>query len=91
MSQKKLAESLTEPVSLQQMAKYEKGINRISAQTIFDISNLLHCPMVALFEGIIKNSDITFFNKIRSINNQPIKEKLEAFVDEIAEQFKDRK
>ena len=47
MSQEKLAELLD--VTAQQVQKYEKGVNRIAASRLFDISRALRFPIAAFF------------------------------------------
>lgn len=48
MSQERLAALLG--VTFQQVQKYEKGINRIAASRLFDISRALDLPVAAFFE-----------------------------------------
>jgi transcriptional regulator with XRE-family HTH domain len=50
MSQERLAELLG--VTFQQVQKYEKGINRIAASRLFDISSALDIPVSRFFEGL---------------------------------------
>ena len=50
MSQERLAELLG--VTFQQVQKYEKGINRIAASRLFDISAALDMPVSRFFEGL---------------------------------------
>ena len=50
MSQEKLAETLG--VTFQQVQKYEKGVNRIAASRLFDISAALDMSIARFFEGI---------------------------------------
>ena len=50
MSQERLAELLG--VTFQQVQKYEKGVNRIAASRLFDISGALDMPVARFFEGI---------------------------------------
>jgi transcriptional regulator with XRE-family HTH domain len=50
MSQEKLAETLG--VTFQQVQKYEKGVNRIAASRLFDISAALDMPVARFFDGI---------------------------------------
>ena len=50
MSQEKLADLLG--VTFQQVQKYEKGVNRIAASRLFDISSALDVPVSAFFEGL---------------------------------------
>ena len=49
MSQSQLADALG--ITFQQIQKYEKGINRISAGRLFEIANLLGVPITFFFEG----------------------------------------
>lgn len=50
MSQEKLADVLG--VTFQQVQKYEKGVNRIAASRLFDISSALDMPVARFFEGL---------------------------------------
>jgi transcriptional regulator with XRE-family HTH domain len=50
MSQERLAELLG--VTFQQVQKYEKGVNRIAASRLFDISAALDVPVARFFEGL---------------------------------------
>lgn len=50
MSQEKLGENLD--VTFQQIQKYEKGTNRISASRLFDISRILDVPVQFFFDDI---------------------------------------
>jgi transcriptional regulator with XRE-family HTH domain len=50
MSQERLAELLG--VTFQQVQKYEKGVNRIAASRLFDISAALDMPVARFFEGL---------------------------------------
>lgn len=50
MSQERLAEVLG--VTFQQVQKYEKGVNRIAASRLFDISAALDMPIARFFEGL---------------------------------------
>ena len=50
MSQEKLGESLD--VTFQQVQKYERGANRISASRLFDISHILDVPVQYFFDDI---------------------------------------
>jgi transcriptional regulator with XRE-family HTH domain len=50
MSQERLAELLG--VTFQQVQKYEKGVNRIAASRLFDISGALELPAARFFEGL---------------------------------------
>jgi transcriptional regulator with XRE-family HTH domain len=50
MAQERLADALG--VSFQQIQKYEKGANRVSASTLYDISKVLGVPIDYFFAGI---------------------------------------
>lgn len=50
LSQERLAEGLG--LTFQQVQKYERGSNRISASKLFEISKLLEVPVAYFFEGI---------------------------------------
>src|SRR5258708_28867292 len=49
MSQEKLGEALQ--LTFQQVQKYEKGTNRISASRLHQISHILQVPVPFFFEG----------------------------------------
>lgn len=51
MSQERLAELLG--VTFQQVQKYEKGVNRIAASRLHDISLALDMPVARFFEGLL--------------------------------------
>src|SRR3954467_10252525 len=50
MSQEKLGEGLG--ITFQQVQKYEKGANRISASRLQDIARMLHVTVPFFFEGV---------------------------------------
>ncbi|MCC6598036.1 MAG: helix-turn-helix transcriptional regulator [Alphaproteobacteria bacterium] len=50
LSQEKLAESIG--LTFQQVQKYERGTNRVSASRLYDISNVLNVPVSYFFEQI---------------------------------------
>ena len=50
MSQEKLGELLS--LTFQQVQKYEKGVNRIGAGRLYDISRILGVPIDYFYEGI---------------------------------------
>lgn len=52
MSQERLAELLG--VTFQQVQKYEKGVNRIAASRLYDISHALDLPIAQFFEGLAR-------------------------------------
>jgi transcriptional regulator with XRE-family HTH domain len=50
MSQEKLGEHLG--LTFQQVQKYEKGVNRIGASRLFDLSQVLGVPVQYFYEGV---------------------------------------
>lgn len=50
MSQEKLAEKLG--LTFQQVQKYEKGINRVGASRLFELSNVLGVPVQFFYEEL---------------------------------------
>lgn len=50
MSQEALGEELA--LTFQQVQKYEKGINRISASRLFELANALRVPVSYFFDGL---------------------------------------
>lgn len=57
MSQERLAESLG--ITFQQVQKYEKGANRISAGRLLQIARILNEPISFFYEGVPKATDDT--------------------------------
>lgn len=58
LSQTALANQLG--VAFQQVQKYERGVNRISASMLFEISRTLDAPIAYFFDGIAgRDSDAT--------------------------------
>ncbi|WP_273789330.1 helix-turn-helix domain-containing protein [Bartonella sp. ML70XJBT] len=55
LSQKELGNSLG--VSFQQVQKYEKGLNRVSAGRLLEIANLLEVPMSFFYADIATKED----------------------------------
>lgn len=54
MSQEKLAEALG--ITFQQVQKYERGVNRVGASRLYDLSKVLDVPVSFFFEGSNNNS-----------------------------------
>ncbi len=52
MSQEKLGESLD--LTFQQIQKYEKGSNRISASSLYDMSRILEVPVQFFFDDMVR-------------------------------------
>lgn len=50
LSQEKLAESLD--LTFQQIQKYERGMNRISAGRLYELSRILEIPVTYFYEGL---------------------------------------
>ena len=55
MSQEKLGDLLG--LTFQQVQKYEKGINRIGAGRLFEISRILDVPIDFFYDGVGPSSD----------------------------------
>jgi transcriptional regulator with XRE-family HTH domain len=90
MSQRQVGEALTIPVTLQQIQKYEKGSNRISAQTLHELSLVFKCPIATLLDGIDIPSDIKLLDSIITKDTDRIKDKdvraaVENLIDVIAQ------
>jgi transcriptional regulator with XRE-family HTH domain len=51
VSQERLAEALG--LTFQQVQKYERGANRISASKLYEIARFLSCPISYFFEGLV--------------------------------------
>ncbi|MGE3301967.1 MAG: helix-turn-helix domain-containing protein [Hyphomonadaceae bacterium] len=54
LSQERLADLLG--LTFQQIQKYEKGVNRIAASRLFDISAALDVPVTYFFDGLSPNA-----------------------------------
>ena len=50
LSQEKLGERIS--LTFQQVQKYEKGVNRISASKLYEIASFLEVPVSYFFEGL---------------------------------------
>ncbi|MGO6982569.1 helix-turn-helix domain-containing protein [Rhizobium leguminosarum] len=50
VSQSELAKGIG--VSFQQLQKYERGINRVSASMLYEVASCLKVPVAAFFEGL---------------------------------------
>jgi transcriptional regulator with XRE-family HTH domain len=55
LSQQKLAEDLG--LTFQQIQKYERGSNRVSASKLYALSRSLQIPVVYFFEGLPNHAD----------------------------------
>ncbi|MBJ7409384.1 MAG: helix-turn-helix transcriptional regulator [Phenylobacterium sp.] len=56
LSQQSLAEALD--LTFQQVQKYERGANRISASTLFRISQVLEVPVSYFFDGLYDPANV---------------------------------
>lgn len=45
-------------VTFQQLQKYEKGTNRISAGKLVALAKVLECDVMSFFEGVERNDDL---------------------------------
>ncbi len=52
VSQERLADSLH--LTFQQVQKYERGANRVSASKLYEIARSLACPVSYFFEGLME-------------------------------------
>ena len=82
LSQEKLAEKLG--LTFQQVQKYEKGLNRIGASRLWDISQVLETPIGLFYEGI---TDETKNLSPRHIQDTPTQDEWLAKVSQITEQL----
>ena len=82
MSQEKLAEELG--LTFQQVQKYEKGMNRIGASRLWDISQVLETPIALFYDGITSETESL---SPRHLQNNSAKDDLDAKVAQIAEQI----
>lgn len=67
MSQEKLGEMLG--ITFQQVQKYEKGTNRISASRLFYAAKILGVPVQAFFEDLPGSENDTGFNESNEQNS----------------------
>jgi transcriptional regulator with XRE-family HTH domain len=51
-SQDALGTALRNPITFQQLQKYEKGTNRVSASKLLEIADVLQVPIIAFYAGI---------------------------------------
>lgn len=58
MSQEQLGTAVARPdgIAFQQIQKYEKGLNRISASRLVELSMALKCDLLDLFAGVAEKS-----------------------------------
>lgn len=60
-------------VTFQQVQKYERGTNRVSASLLYTFSRVLHCSPAAFFEGLdeVENVDKIDLNAALGIDGAP--------------------
>lgn len=60
-------------VTFQQVQKYERGTNRISASLLYTFARVLHCPPGAFFEGLneVENVGKIDLNAALAIDGAP--------------------
>jgi transcriptional regulator with XRE-family HTH domain len=78
-------------ISFQQVQKYEKGSNRISASRLFEFSQVLEVPPCFFFEGLIGEADeeptdasMQIVNAVAAIKDEKIKERVVTFIEDVA-------
>ena len=54
MSQERLAKAMN--ITFQQVQKYEKGLNRIGASRLWDLSQVLQVPITYFYEGMTEET-----------------------------------
>ncbi len=59
MSQEKLGESLG--LTFQQVQKYEKGVNRIGAGRLYNVSRILGVPITYFYEDVTAENSVPGF------------------------------
>lgn len=64
MSQEGLAESIA--LTFQQVQKYERGSNRVSASKLYEISKALKAPVAYFFEGYGESDALSGFSESES-------------------------
>jgi len=68
VSQEKLAEGLE--LTFQQVQKYERGANRISASKLFEIAKALNTPVSYFFDGLTESSNPNLMGFAEAGNDQ---------------------
>ena len=85
LSQERLAEEMG--ITFQQVQKYEKGLNRIGASRLWDLSQVLGEPISYFYEGMNedeKNKSPRKINLLRDGKNQFKLEDMDLTQDDIA-------
>src|SRR5580692_7605907 len=79
MSQERLGESLG--LTFQQVQKYERGVNRVGASRLFDLSRVLDVPISFFFDDMPENL-ATAFGAQPSRRPPGLSDTTEAFADD---------
>lgn len=74
LSQEKLGEALG--LTFQQVQKYEKGLNRIGASRLWDISQVLDTPVALFYEGITDETQSLSPRHIHSQNPMDLNDRV---------------
>lgn len=65
LSQERLGEDLG--VTFQQVQKYERGSNRISASRLYEISRVLEVPPSYFFDELLDSEESSFANQVSGV------------------------
>jgi transcriptional regulator with XRE-family HTH domain len=79
MSQERLGESLG--LTFQQVQKYERGVNRVGASRLFDLSRVLDVPISFFFDDM-PDSLASNFGGLSSRRTAPLSESQDGFGDD---------
>ena len=82
LSQEKLGEALG--LTFQQVQKYEKGLNRIGASRLWDISQVLETPIALFYAGITEETE-----SLSPRHIQATEESFDGKLSQITTQFDD--
>lgn len=96
LSMKALGESLTTPVTFQQIQKYERGKNRVSGEQLLDLARVFCCNVADLYPGpedletteVYRptRTDKGFFRDWNAITNPNLRRSLRTLVADISQQ-----
>ena len=94
MSQEQLSRLLN--ISFQQVQKYEKAANRISASRLWEIAKILEVPVIQFFEDVDKTEGeplsrraIKLANEIESIADETVRDRLLSLIKACTRMKKD--
>ena len=72
-SQQQLGREIHEPITFQQVQKYERSINRVSASMLYEFATVLNVPVSYFFpvdkpcEPLLNRQEATMINDFRSM------------------------